>query len=101
MVYIFVLLLENNKYYINTTNNKSFKLTDLNNMPKPDWIVIHKPKQVIEIIPNCTEADSLKYTLKYMKKYGLQNVRGGPYSNSFLDTESKTKIQKLIETKNL
>jgi hypothetical protein len=99
MVYVFVLLLENRNFYIGTTNHHNFKIEHLSSMQQPDWIKIHKPIRVQNIIPNCTVEDADKYTLKYMKKYGMLNVRGGSYSSHKLDEPIKNKIKKMIETK--
>ena len=101
MVYVFVLLLENMHFYVGTTNHHNFKLEHINVMKQPDWIKMHKPVQVYNIIPNCTPEDADKYTLKYMKKYGIFKVRGGSYSSHYLTEETKNKLKKLIETKSL
>ena len=107
MVYVFAIRLENNKYFVGKTLNAHFKLDQLDSLykdkerPRPDWYVIHKPIEIIEIIPNCTNEEVDKYTYKYMKKYGISNVRGGSYPGSYLTSEIRAKLQRIIETKNL
>ena len=98
--------LENEKYFIGKTTKSDFKVENLHILYKSlsdlsDFIVLNKPIKVIEFIPNCTEQDVDKYTLKYMKRYGMRNVRGGSYALHYLTNETKDKIKHLIETKNL
>lgn len=99
MVYVFVLMLENAHFYIGTTNNPNFKINDFLSATQSDWVKIHKPIKLHNIIPNCTSEDADKYTLKYMKKYGIHKVRGGSYSMNYLNEDTKNKLKKLIETK--
>jgi len=104
MVYVFVIKLENNKYFVGKTVINNFKLNQLDSLYKPpvsrpDWYVIHKPIEIIEMIPNCTEQDVDKYTYKYMKKYGISNVRGGSYPSSYIDKETRAYIEKFIAKK--
>ena len=81
MIYIYVLQLENNKYYIGKTLNPEFILDTLSKDDSKDleWIQMYKPIRVHELIPNCEEYDSDLYTKIYMNKYGIDNVRGGQY----------------------
>lgn len=45
------------------------------------WTKKYIPIKVIELIPDCDDYDEDKYTLKYMQKYGINNVRGGSFVN--------------------
>ena len=101
--YIFILKLENESYFLGKTPNPNFKLENLHILYKrlPDFIVINKPIKIIEFIPDCTEQEVDKYTLKYMKKYGIRNVRGGTYDSHYLSEENRNRIKHLIATKNL
>ena len=76
---IYILLLENQKYYIGKTSNPLFRIenhVDNNNI---EWTKIHKPIKILEIIQNSDDED--KHTLKYIDKYGINNVRGGSYTS--------------------
>ena len=53
--------------------------------------------EVDSIIPNCDKYDTDKYVKKYMKHYGLDNVRGGSYNNLKLTSFEKEFIQKSLQ----
>ena len=79
MVYIYVLKLENNKYYVGKTTNPSFRLETHFNENVSVWTKQYKPIKLEELIPDCDYYDEDKYTRKYMDKYGIENVRGGSF----------------------
>jgi predicted GIY-YIG superfamily endonuclease len=79
MVFIYVLQLEQRKYYIGKTNNPTFRLENHFGLNGSAWTKKFRPTKVVELIPNCDDYDEDKYTKKYMAKYGIENVRGGSY----------------------
>ena len=85
MVYIYILKLEQHKYYIGKTNQPHFRIDNHYNSNGSAWTRKYKPIKVIEIIPNCDDYDEDKYTKIYMDKYGIQNVRGGSFVSIELD----------------
>ena len=79
MVFIYVLQLEEGKYYIGKTNNPTFRLENHFGSNGSAWTKKFRPTKVVELIPDCDDYDEDKYTKKYMAKYGIENVRGGSY----------------------
>jgi hypothetical protein len=79
MVYIYVLKLENNKYYIGKTQNPKFRIENHFKSNGSEWTILHKPIKILEIIPDCDNYDEDKYTKIYMDRFGIENVRGGSY----------------------
>ena len=96
MVFIYTLQLEEQKYYIGKTNNPQFRLDMHFNFHGSEWTKKYKPIQVVEIIPNCDDYDEDKYTIKYMEKYGINNVRGGSFCEIKLREENKTTLKRMI-----
>lgn len=96
MIYIYALQLEQGKYYIGKTENPNVRMDDHFSSIGSAWTRKYKPLNVIEIIPNCDKFDEDKYTLKYMEKYGVMNVRGGSFCELKLSEESLNTITKMI-----
>jgi predicted GIY-YIG superfamily endonuclease len=97
MVFIYILQLENKKYYVGKTLNPGFRLEQHFNSSGSQWTKKYKPLKVLEIIPNCDNFDEDKYTLKFMEKYGINNVRGGTFCELKLNKDNKTIIKKMLK----
>lgn len=98
MVFIYALKLENNKYYIGKTNNPSFRIESHFNTEGSSWTKKYKPIQVLELIPNCDNYDEDKYTIKYMEKYGITNVRGGSFCEIRLTESNILTLKQMIKS---
>lgn len=79
MLSIYVLELENGKFYVGKTTNPEYRLESHFQNNGSEWTKLHKPVRVLEIIKNCDDYDEDKYTRIYMDKYGIDNVRGGSF----------------------
>jgi len=99
MVYIYVLKLEKNKYYIGKTSNPSFRIESHFNSNGSEWTKIYKPIKLLELIEG-DDYDEDKYTKIYMDKYGIDNVRGGTYTSIKLDKETKNQLIKISNSTN-
>ena len=78
---IYILKCEQNRYYIGKTErslDSRIKEHFLNN--GSEWTRKYKPIKLIDTIQNADDFDEDKYTKIYMKKYGINNVRGGSYT---------------------
>lgn len=100
MVFIYALRLQNNKYYIGKTNNPSFRMEDHFKSNGSAWTKKYTPIQLVELIPNCDDYDEDKYTIKYMDKYGMQNVRGGSFASIELDESTIKHLTKMSDGTN-
>lgn len=86
MLYVYVLLLSESKYYI--TNYESivslskFTLTDKN-----EWLNKYKIINIDELFTKCSCEDVNRITKIYVDKYGIENVRNVYYPNITLDDE--------------
>ena len=96
MVFIYILQLENNKYYIGKTNNPDFRLNNHFNSNGSSWTKKYKPLKVLKIIPDCSDFDEDRYTKEYMSKKGINNVRGGTYCKIKLDNDEIELLKKEI-----
>jgi hypothetical protein len=91
---LYILYIENNKIIIHLSQ----KDTD-NNFLLKECSVLYYPITKLEIL-NKIQIESLfeidMYVKKYMKEYGIENVRGGSYSNKLLDERNIEIIKKEI-----
>lgn len=91
---IYILKLQNNKYYVGkTTNFEKRKIQHINGTASY-WTKKYKIISVEKIIPNSSIFDEDRYTKEYMNKYGIDNVRGGAYVRINLDNYQKQLLQK-------
>ena len=101
MVWIYILKLEQNKYYVGKTNNPNFRIQDHINENGSSWTKKYKPVKLLELIPNCDSHDEDAYTRRYMDIYGVDNVRGGAFVQIILDENTLTFLRKMsISTNN-
>ena len=94
MVFIYVLELINKKYYIGKTDIPEFRLDAHFDNNGSAWTKKYKPQNILEIIPDRDEFDEDKYTKIYMKKFGIDNVRGGLYSQINLNRDQLISIKR-------
>jgi len=98
MVFIYILELENNKYYIGKTTNPNFRLEQHFNNSGAQWTKKYKPINVLELLLNCDDYDEDKYTIKYMEKYGINNVRGGSFCEIKLNDNNISTLNQIINS---
>lgn len=87
--FVYVLKLENGKYYIGKTNDLPRRLNEHISGNGSAWTAKHKYICVEDVIKSTSQFDEDNYVKEYMMKYGIDNVRGGAYSNITLDDEQK------------
>ena len=63
MVFIYILELENNKYYVGKTTNTAFRLEQHFNNSGSQWTKKYKPIKILELKSNCDDYDEEKYTI--------------------------------------
>jgi hypothetical protein len=98
MVSIYTLALDDNKYFIGRTTNTEICPDDEESVQNVQWLSTYKPIQVIEFIHDCDDFDEDKYVLKYMDRYGIDNVRGGSFYEMDICPEVYVMIENMICT---
>jgi hypothetical protein len=85
MVLVYILALDSGKYYVGKTNIPLFKTRDHFDKFGSTWTSVYKPVNIIALIPNCRRIDEDIITLLYMSEKGIDNVRGGTFSQNVLN----------------
>ena len=80
---IYCLKLESNKYYIGLTTDLKKRINCHISGRGAVFTKTYKPIELIEAIKGFKKDEKIK-TLEYMRKYGYENVRGGPWCQLYL-----------------
>lgn len=78
-LFIYILRLESNKYYVGKTKDLFTRFESHRNGNASTWTKKYRPLFVERVIERASIFDEDKYTKEYMNKYGIDNVRGGTY----------------------
>ena len=96
MVNIYVLELEQGKYYVGKTDHTFKRFNQHVTGDGAKWTKKYKVKDLFEFHRGRTDADENRITLQMMKKYGIKNVRGGSWSQLKLSKKSINSLERRI-----
>jgi hypothetical protein len=97
MVFLYILQLEQGKYYVGKTIHPEFRIDQHFLSNGSAWTKKYKPISVLKIIPNCDDYDEDKQTIQCMEKYGLENVRGGSFCEIILSDTNRHTLRQMIK----
>ena len=87
----YLIVCKYGKYYVGRTKNLPRRLQQHVDGVASEWTRVYPPTKAFILVANCDEFEEDKQVKIAMKKYGIENVRGGSYSKLVL-----TSIQLLI-----
>lgn len=93
---IYVLKLKHSKYYVGKSDNVNNRIDKHKSNKGAIWTKKYKVIDVVEIKESNSIFDEMNTTLNYMDKYGIDNVRGGPWCDIHIDDTEKEYINKNI-----
>jgi len=98
---IYALRLTNNKFYVGSTYNIYITLRHVFNqkLVKDSWLKQYKPLYVDKVIHNCVPEEEYKYLVKYIRKYGVDNVYGTLFDSFLHEQESLREILERYNSK--
>lgn len=73
---VYVLELEDNCWYVGYTHNLNSRISQHMSGNGSRWTQLHKYKKIKKVVYPGSKLIERELTLKYMKKYGWENVRG-------------------------
>jgi len=99
-LFIYILKLEQNKYYIGKTKDLFTRFDAHKKGTASNWTKKYKPIFVDRVIERASVFDEDKYTKEYMNKYGIDNVRGGAYVMDILPEDQINLLMREITMAN-
>lgn len=89
---IYALKLEKNNYYVGKTNRKvEERFSEHKNGEGSEWTKMYNPIEILESVVGDKWLEDA-WTMRYMEKYGMDSVRGGPYVQLELPDEQVKEI---------
>jgi predicted GIY-YIG superfamily endonuclease len=100
MEQLYVLQLESGKYYVGKTASPSDRYKQHLAGTGAAWTKKFKPVKMIEVRSLKDAHDETNTTKDLMKKYGVDNVRGGAYTTVSLDDATKAVLEREFRSGN-
>lgn len=98
-VSIYVIKCRENKYYVGRSTNVLERIQNHKSGNGSQWTKKYGILET-EVYHNCDRYDEDKYVLKLMERHGIDNVRGGSYSQMELSDDQIRNIQMQIANAN-
>lgn len=95
---LYVLQLEDDKWYVGKSDDIQNRLNQHKSGKGSAWTKLYKPIKVYETKKINSIHDETNATLDLMKKYGIDNVRGGAYCQIDLPDEIESSIKHQINS---
>ena len=76
---LYILQLQGGKYYVGKTNDLTRRYHEHKTGQGSEWTSLYKPIKMLETRQIESSDDENNITKQLMKKYGIENVRGGSY----------------------
>jgi len=95
-IYLVVFKLEQDKFYLFYTTDYERAFVELKAGFGTCWTNQYRPVSVDFVIVDSNGVHEKSVLYKYFKTYGIDNVRGGPYSHIVLTALQRQTIQTLL-----
>jgi hypothetical protein len=92
---IYLLQLEQGKYYVASSDLPKEEIISYHSNKDNEWLKLYKPIKIMSEMKGDVYDEEM-YTIKTMKIFGLDNVRGSSFSETILLDHDKMKVQEII-----
>jgi hypothetical protein len=96
MTTVYILRLEGGRYYVGRSDNPDARFRQHVAGNGSAWTRKYPPIKMVKKIPNSSPYDEDRYVKEYIATYGVQNVRGGSYSEIVLSGEQKRTLEREV-----
>lgn len=95
---LYILELEYGRIYVGKTRRLYDRILEHFTYNGSIWTKLYRPIKILEIIEDPDDFDEDKYTKMYMRKYGIDKVRGGSYVTQTLPYYQIQSLEKELYT---
>jgi len=100
MLNVYIFKCKNNKYYVSKSKYNYHRINDdLLSSEMCEWTKKHKIIDILKVYKNSNLEDIYKYTLLYMKIYGVQNVRNCNNTSIILNSDILNRFKSELNNK--
>ena len=97
---LYILQLEDDKWYVGKTDDVQKRYEQHKSGKGSEWTKLYKPVKIVGTYPVTSIHDETNKTKDLMKKYGIDNVRGGAHCQVDLTEEQENGIRHEIRSAN-
>lgn len=98
MNFVYVLQCEESKIYVGQTTNIVRRFEEHKNGEGSAWTKKYKALSILELVTtSLNDFREVALTLQYMLKFGISNVRGGPFSHVDLNSTDLKAIVSMMK----
>jgi predicted GIY-YIG superfamily endonuclease len=81
MTTVYILLCQGNRYYVGKTDRPlESRIEEHFTNNGSEWTKRYMPIRVVQVVRNVDGLDEDRYTKIYMRRYGIDRVRGDSYT---------------------
>jgi cellular nucleic acid-binding protein len=91
---LYILELAGGNYYVGKSTDVSKRFDQHKSGTGSAWTKMYAPVRLVETRPITSPHDENNVTKDYMKKYGINNVRGGSYAQITLPDDSRSVLER-------
>ena len=95
---VFILQLEHGKYFVDCSKDPEKAMQEHVEGLGPLWTRIHRPIDMVKRIPFQRAEELDTYVKAAMRTYGLENVRGGSYSDARLKDSDRHALHRELHS---
>ena len=95
-MHLYVLELDGGKFYVGKTDNLERRLQEHRDGLGAEWTKLHQFVKLHMSVLNSNASLEDYYTLLYMDRYGIENVRGGSFCQIHLSDAQKEVIPQMM-----